>query len=101
MRNTTVARVRRAIRHKYAWPGGYPVYTVLADGALLCADCARANYRLISEQTRHPELDGGWCAAGAEIYWEGPSEPCGHCGKPLESAYGDPDATPENTPCTK
>ena len=41
MRNSTLIRVREAIRNPYAWPGGYPIYTVLYDGALLCATCAR------------------------------------------------------------
>lgn len=93
MRNSTLIRVREAIRNPYAWPGGYPIYTVLYDGELLCATCARSNYRLISEQTRHTDLNCGWAALGAEIYWEGPPEPCAHCGQMLESAYDAPNAT--------
>ena len=29
-------QVKDAIRNPFAWPGGYPVYTVMSDGALLC-----------------------------------------------------------------
>jgi hypothetical protein len=32
-----------------------------------------------------------WRIEGAEILWEGPSEPCAHCARPVETAYGDPE----------
>ena len=83
-------QVRSAIRSPYAWPGGYPVYTVMADGELLCAKCARSEYRQISEATRTNDR-GGWAALGAEVYWEGADVHCAHCNTALESAYGDPD----------
>ena len=91
MKNTILEQVKRAIREPYAWPGGYPVYTIMSDGALLCPDCARSEYRQIARSTKDKARDG-WHAIGADVYWEGPDEPCGHCGKPLPSAYGDPDA---------
>ena len=28
----TLASIKRALRDKYAWPGGYPLYIVMADG---------------------------------------------------------------------
>lgn len=82
-----VATVKRAIRSPYAWPGGYPAYTVLSDGALLCAKCARDNFRQIAHDTRY-EWRTGWNAAGVDVLWEG-EEYCGHCSVRLESAYGD------------
>ena len=91
-RNAALVQVRQAIRSPCAWPGGYPIYVVLADGARLCTDCARANYRLISEQTRHRHAGTDWRAVGAGIFWEGPDDYCADCGAPLESAYGDPDS---------
>ena len=84
-----VAQVKHAIRAPYAWPGGYPVYTVMADGALLCPECARANFRQVVADT-YARWGGCWRAAGAGVKWEGPAEPCCHCGKELESAYGGP-----------
>ena len=80
-------QVKQAIRQPYAWPGGYPVYTILADGDLLCANCTRKNFRRIVEDTKS-RWDTGWKAAGVDVYWEGEAIPCGHCGKELESAYG-------------
>lgn len=79
--------VKRAIRQPYAWPGGYPVYTVLSDGELLCAKCARSEFRQIVRATK-AQLRDGWQAAGAEILWEG-SENCAHCNEVLPSAYGE------------
>ena len=82
--------VKNAIRHPYAWPGGYPVYTVLSDGELLCPACAKENFKLVAHSTIHPYNRDGWQAVGAEVFWEGEAT-CGHCGKPIESAYGNPE----------
>jgi hypothetical protein len=91
-RNAALVQVREAIRNPYAWPGGYPVYVVLCDGARLCPQCARNNYRLISEQTHNPALDCGWGAIGAEVFWEGADDYCADCNAPLPSAYGPVDS---------
>jgi hypothetical protein len=87
MKNAIIEQVKHAIREPHAWPGGYPVYTVLSDGELLCAKCARAEFRQIVRETKQ-RLDGGWRAAGAEILWEG-KESCAHCHEDLPSAYGE------------
>jgi hypothetical protein len=89
VRNAILQRVKSAIREPFAWPGGYPRYVVMADGELLCADCARKEYRQIIRATRDGLRDG-WRAAGAEILWEG-RETCAHCNAELPSAYGEPD----------
>ncbi len=86
-----LTQVKQAIREPYAWPGGYPVYTVMADGELLCPHCARENYRQIVADT-NARFGGTWRAAGAGVKWEGADEHCCHCGKNLPSAYGDPEA---------
>ena len=87
MKNTIVEQVKQAIREPYAWPGGYPVYVVCSDGAMLCAACAKDNFKKIAEATKKYYSDG-WRAVGAAILWEG-EEYCGHCGRLLESAYGE------------
>ncbi len=61
----------------YAWPGGYPVYAVMADGEALCPHCARENIR-----TRC-----GWHFATFDVKWEGSDLYCDHCGNPIEAAY--------------
>ena len=82
-----VGQVKRAIREPFAWPGGYPVYTVMADGELLCTDCAAHNFKQIVADT-YDRWGGSWSAAGAEVKWDGESEYCCNCGKELPSAYG-------------
>ena len=85
-----IQQVKRAIREPFAWPGGYPVYTVMADGELMCPDCAKENFRQIVAET-YSRSNSGWRAAGAGVKWEGDDEQCCHCGKALQSAYGGDD----------
>lgn len=85
--NETLRSVRRFAREKYAWPGGYPMILVMKDGEVMCADCAKQNYRLISRATRDDQRTG-WEAAGVDIHWEGPPEHCCNCNNSIASAYG-------------
>ena len=80
----------KAFRHgPYAWPGGYPVYPVCSDGALLCWDCFRNEYKNIQESIRAKSGDG-WRVMAVGVYWEGDDDTCGNCSSPLDSAYGEP-----------
>ena len=88
-RSSIMEKVREAVRHPYAWPGGYPIYVYLEDGSALCPDCVRDNYRAISYATRH-RLKDSWQALGADVFYEG-TDQCAHCSTELESAYGDPE----------
>ena len=88
MRDQRIEQVKRAIRELYAWPGGYPVYTVMSDGALLCAKCAKSEFRQIVRDTKLGFYC--WSAAGAEVLWESEApQYCAHCNAHLESAYGE------------
>jgi len=87
MKNQTLEQVKQAIRSPFAWPGGYPVYTIMNDGELMCSACARANYRLIAEATRDQDRSD-WEAVDVIVLWEGVRQCC-HCYKVLESAYGE------------
>lgn len=77
-------QVRRMAREKYAWPGGYSLALVMTDGAVLCPDCVRSEYRQISHETRHG-MSGGWAAAAVDCAanWE-ESETCEHCSKLIQ-----------------
>ncbi len=68
----------------YAWPGGYPMFYLVADNGILCPECANVEG---SEDTD----DSQWKLVAADIHWEGPVILCDHCGQEIESAYGDPD----------
>ena len=92
MNITNTKELREAIRNPYVWPGGYPAYIILSDGALICHECARENYKSLSNSLRH-HLGDGWRPVAHEVYWEGPVDYCAICNKPLKSALGDPDTT--------
>ena len=80
----------RAVAQKYAWPGGYPLYAVMADGESLCPDCLKENLKPIVQAT-HDYANGhfrdDWAIQGAEINWEDPHNYCCNCGNPIPSAY--------------
>jgi len=72
----------------YAWPGGYPVMLVLADGACLCFDCYKSQYGSIAGEIGD-SYNTGWKPAGVDINYEDTDCYCAHCNKQIESAYGD------------
>ena len=77
--------VKQAIRTKYAWPGGYPLYLVTADGAALCVDCGKKEFRNIAwDWTRKQST--GWCVIAVDINYEDSSLYCDHCSQQIESA---------------
>lgn len=88
MRHIIPQSVKYAIRNKYAWPGGYPMYIVRNDGGVLCPTCAKDNYAEIA----HDTVKGwktGWDVMGADVNWEDSDLYCEHCGNQIESAYGE------------
>jgi len=89
MKNLTMEAVRDYIREPYAWPGGYPKVLIMGDGEVLCAKCARENYRVISSITRAFAWSDGWFAVDVEVYWEGEQLHCCNCTNVIESAYGE------------
>jgi hypothetical protein len=73
----------------YAWPGGYPRYLITHDGAALCFTCVQSERRLLRNACRNPQAYHGWVPAAFEINWEDVDLTCDHCGKHIESAYGE------------
>ncbi len=76
------------IRQPYAWPGGYPLALITADGGVLCPDCARKEFRLICEESFR-NTNSGFRVAGVDVNWENVELHCDHCGKHMQSAYGE------------
>ena len=56
----TIRRVKEAVRNKYAWPGGYELAFVTSDGALLCTDCVRKNWRAVLDDMKTDYPSSGW-----------------------------------------
>lgn len=74
----------------YGWPGGYELHYYAKDGGVLCHNCA--NDELM--RTIDPD-DEQFYIVDIDVHWEGPAMTCDHCGRDIESAYGDPWAEEE------
>jgi hypothetical protein len=87
--NYNTRQVKEAIRTKYAWPGGYPLFLFTSDGATLCIDCGRSKWKQICFEMRHPERHNQFQVICADVNWEDTNMYCAHCNEKIESAYGD------------
>lgn len=74
----------------YAWPGGYPMFYLTADGGVLCPDCANGEHG--SEASTSPEADAQWQIVAYDANWEDPHLFCDHCSERIESAYAEEDS---------
>ena len=63
----TLQQAREAVRNKYAWPGGYPLYLLCADGEVLCPDCAKKEWKQVAYATKHPGTDKQWEIAAVDV----------------------------------
>ncbi len=77
---------RQAIRSKYAFPGGYPLYLVLDDGEALCIDCAKIEYKALSNSTKGNYNDG-FTVKYVDVNYEDDDLICVGCHEEIEVAY--------------
>ena len=90
MRINSISDFRAAVRQgSHAWPGGYPLRFICADGEPLCCDCAKTERRQVLEAILDRRISDQWRVEALEIHYEGEAQRCCHCGTPIESAYGD------------
>lgn len=86
-----VARIRRfraLAEARYAWPGGYDIVFVCADGGVVCASCIadRSNGYIVSGvESDRIVIDAG------SADWIDDSTSCDGCGREL-CPYVDPDS---------
>jgi hypothetical protein len=71
------------VKEPYAWPGGYPRFAVMNDGAALCHECCKDDRESIATTTGHD----GWCVTALDINWEDPHLQCDICSKTIYPAY--------------
>jgi hypothetical protein len=71
----------------YAWPGGYPVFYICADGGCLCPTCVGDHLPEIGQAGDY--RDDQWNIVGGNINYEDPCMFCDHCGNRIESAYAE------------
>jgi hypothetical protein len=67
----------------FAWPGGYPLALLMADGEVIDSLSARLNYRLIRRAQARD-----WTPVEVFVHWEGDALICAESGRAIESAYG-------------
>jgi len=70
-------RLESGVLPKYAFPGGYPLYYLDAEGNILCAECARSN-----DDYTASLVDYAVNYEDAFLY-------CDHCSTRIESAYAE------------
>lgn len=86
---TTLAELKATLRYgPFAWPGGYPIYLVTTDGAALCFECARKEFRQIVWDFQH-KASTGWRVCASTINYEDQDLQCEHCNKRIDPAYGE------------
>lgn len=66
----------------YAFPGGYPLFYITADGGILCPKCCNENKELLND-----ESDRQWFVIAYDVNCEDGELYCDHCNEKIESAY--------------
>jgi hypothetical protein len=86
----TLADIKTALRNgPYAWPGGYPVYFITADGEALSFEAVKQEWRNVVSAYLSHDKRCGWYVEAADINWEDDNLYCAHTNKRIESAYGE------------
>lgn len=78
----TGAELRATLRAgSHAWPGGYAVAFIMADGGTVCPECVRAELYQCVHSLRHGIADG-WRPIALACEAENDSAcTCDHCGR--------------------
>jgi hypothetical protein len=80
---------KQALRNgPYAWPGGYPIYFITSDGAVLSYKAAKQEAKMIISAIRDNRHEG-WLVIGSDINYEDQDLICDHTGTQIECAYSD------------
>lgn len=74
---------------QFAFPGGYPMYFLCADGEALSWKAAQENAGLIRDAIINKGADTQWEVIGYDINWEDPALFCAHSNERIESAYAE------------
>lgn len=83
----------------FAWPGGYPLYFIAADGETVAFETVRAEFRRICREYLDAAKPGAWpdkawLIAGCQINYEDGELYCAHSNARIESAYAEPEPEP-------
>jgi hypothetical protein len=90
MQINSISDFRAAVRNgPFAWPGGYPLYWVMADGGACAFDVAKTERRQMLWALANQYGDPCWQPVALEVNWEDAALFCDHTNKRIESAYAD------------
>ena len=79
-----VEQLKHIVRNPYAWPGGYEIYAVTADGGMVCNHCVKDNFKLMLRSTKYDRWDGQWALEAIETAdWVEESTLCDNCYREL------------------
>ena len=87
----TVDDLDEALKHEFAWPGGYPTYFITADGGALSHKTVNEEREQIAEAIEDDDTDSGWRVVALDINWEDPDLHDDHSGERIPSAYAEDD----------
>lgn len=86
----TTPELKQALRAgPYAWPGGYPLYFLAADGSALSFEAVHGEIRQVMYALRHPGTDRDWQIVAVTVNWEDSDLFCAHTGQLIPCAYSD------------
>lgn len=94
MHINSISDFRRAVRNgPYAWPGGYPLYWLMADGEACAFSVGKSKRRNMLQALcdRDVRRTDGWLPVALEINYEDATLYCAHTGERIESAYAEPE----------
>ncbi len=88
-------RVKELLRAgPYAWPGGYPMFFVCADGEPMSFTATRQNWRqVVGAHSPAAWSDRSFAIAAVEVNWEDRELRCCVNDERIPSAYSEDEAT--------
>ena len=85
-------QLKEALRNgPYAWPGGYPLYFIAADGEALSFKAVQDNLKEVMRATYSRQYGNDWRVVGVQVNWEDDHLFCAHTNERIVSAYGEED----------
>lgn len=77
--------LKDAVRQPYTTLGGYELFAITRDGACICMDCVRDNWKTVCQESAVPGWEGcGWSVSDVDAACnvDGPIY-CDHCSKAI------------------
>jgi hypothetical protein len=84
----TLAKIKTLLRNgQYAWPGGYPLFFITADGAALSFAAVTKEWRNVVDAHLRSDRRCGWYIDACDVNYEDTELFCDHTGERIEAAY--------------